>query len=118
MGDRTTNLRIAQETGWTVEPFDGSADGVITYNERLDKTRPPEDDGIRFAVPDYMNDLNVAHEFEDIAQDAYWKTLGEAVGFDFDYPHRNSIQSLKNLICATARQRAEAFAKSLKAMNE
>ena len=69
------------------------------------------------ASPDFFNDLNAMHEAEKVLTEhhgLYWFTLAEVVsGFkrdEFDYSNE---YFLKDIACATASQRAEAFGLTL-----
>ena len=69
--------------------------------------------GKQIELPDYLNDLNACHEFEEKAdQDLYWPTLWEVIN-DAEFPLcENQGQFIDALTCvgkATAEQRCEAF---------
>ena len=86
MTDQEINAAIAEECGWIY--YDG-------WNHP---------DG-RNHLPDYCIDLNAMHEAENvltnIQQEEYWDFLWSLTGSEFELCHAN------------ARQRAEAFLKTI-----
>jgi len=88
------NAAIAKALGWRVE------DGVYMWTEHgIDKTAP-------LSMWDYCNDLNAMHEAEEV--------LGSEALFEAYYLKLYDVtHSTLWPIRATARQRAEAFLKTL-----
>ena len=71
--------------------------------------RPRTDNDWTKDIPDYLNDLNAMHEAEKALVEhpgLYWFALAKVVG-----------GSLKDVACATASQRAEAFLRTLNLWN-
>ncbi len=111
-------IAIAEACGWIP-----CATSHLTLSERLtygDRWwRHPEDKTVASLanLPDYLTDLNAMHEAEKVLVEhhgLYWFTLAEVVsGFkweEFDYSNE---YFLKDIACATAPQRAEAFLRTL-----
>lgn len=100
MTDQEINVAIAEACGWTIlkEP---RADGCACYATNPDGVHVP-------GILDYCNDLNAMHSAE--------KVLGEEWDLYADHlcklqPNETSL--VKALLFATARQRAEAFLRTL-----
>ena len=108
-------IKVAELCGWEVRKSGAAIlSGIICWNSELDKSRPPEDDGIRFDVPDYLNDLNAIHEAEKSLDDT------QSVNYDYylkcicwDDGVRTNTRIGAHL--ATAAQRAEAFVLTMEA---
>lgn len=100
MSDEQINTAIAEACGWT--------DFVVHPEFGLMGT-PPNTHGLRTAVDYYTVDLNAMHEAEKtifpyyatVYSNKLAKATGAEMSDDTDY------------FCATARQRAEAFLKTL-----
>jgi hypothetical protein len=94
MTDEQINAAIAEACGWT--------DFVVHPEFGLMGT-PPDSHGLRTAVDWYTVDLNAMHEAESIlTEDQLWIMAGEIERNDEQWYFR-----------ATARQRAEAFLRTL-----
>lgn len=93
MTDNEINIAIAEACGWTVE--------LSHLQSGIDAIR----DGKRKPLPDYINDLNAMHDAEKVLdtlqQGFFWDYLKDMTGEGFEQLH------------ATARQRAEAFLRTL-----
>lgn len=119
LSDEELRIKVAELCGWEISPF-GS--GIICFNEELDKQRAPEDDGIRFSLPDYPHDLNACHEMEKAAEvDEYVPTLYEVItGYPLKIMQNQgqAIDLMNWVYNATARQRCEAFVLTMENANE
>ena len=100
MTNEQINVAIAQACGWTILKKPLSGFGFAAYAKEPNGDPSP-------GIPDYCDDLNAMHEAEKVLTDdqfkwyTYWvEKLMPETGFRF-------------LLCATARQRAEAFVRSL-----
>ena len=97
MTDQQINIAIAQACGWTGI---GRENGVFVG-------WPPGRSGDRARIPDYSSDLNMMHEAEGaLSDDQTWIFSRYITSATLDEPKRSSIS-------AAARQRAEAFLKTL-----
>jgi hypothetical protein len=86
------NVAIANALGWRVE------DGVYMWTEHgIDKTAP-------LSMWDWCNDLNAMHEAEDELSGNQYMVYANILG---------AVEGSLFGIRATARQRAEAFLKTL-----
>ena len=110
MSDREINEKIAAYCGWTeIEPstfYEGASIGFPPLKDG--EERSPYDP--RYAIPNYLKDLNEMHEAE--------KKLPERKHFTYQVNlsvQINTISSPLNfaLLNATARQRALAFIKTI-----
>lgn len=100
MTDEQINQRIAEACGWT--------DFVVHPEFGLMGT-PPDTHGLRTAVDFYTVDLNAMHEAEKIMTKAQWGDFVEHLTTDF----YSVSDAWKDACHATARQRAEAFLRTL-----
>ena len=105
MTDEQINAAIAEACGWTeIHVKDFSEMGVPCF---MTMGLPPKFIHIENAqaLPSYCNDLNAMHEAEKVLdtvqQGYYWDYLKDLTDEGFDQLH------------ATARQRAEAFLRTL-----
>lgn len=105
MTDQEINIAIAEACGWKRLATPGawiSPRGRFHY--------PPEQ-----TIPDYLNDLNAMHEAEKGLHDAQYVQFGlhlnEAWLCDNPQPMRRI--GIMRAASATARQRAEAFLRTL-----
>lgn len=100
MTDEQINIEIAKALGWRdVRPNAGwIPDGV--------KPGFPEcANPARFEIPDYTLDLNSMHEAEKLLNEDQWSEYGDQIEM-----MKNPV---KGWLHATARQKAEAFLKTL-----
>ena len=102
MTDEEINLAIAESKGWT-KCYKG-CDGKTW--------RLPDDSGCQQSLPDYCNDLNLMHEVEKTLvtvelQAKYIKWLRN-LSFDRDWTEADGWACF-----ATARQRAEAYLRTI-----
>lgn len=101
MTDDQINRAIAETCGWTIlrSPLGGC--GFAAYAKDPKENPQP-------GIPDYCTDLNAMHEAEKVLEEKkfvkkYELTLGRNGGNRFEW----------SKIHATARQRAEAFLRTL-----
>jgi len=95
MTDEQINKAIAEACGWRVERlWTGEPHG-----------KPIGEQGPFRELPDYCNDLNAMHEAEKVLIDLGWAVL--------DYDEELFLIIPARKWNATARQRAEAFLKTL-----
>lgn len=96
MSDEQINRAIAEACGWTL--FIECFNGIRGVPPCVNVVTP-------IYIPNFCTDLNAMHEAEKvlntIQQGYYWDNLKDIVGEGFDQLH------------ATARQRAEAFLRTL-----
>ena len=109
MSDQEINTAIAEARGWR----------LIFKTKIRQYGRPPwKIDGCRKRIPDYCNDLNAMHEeimsLEGPIRDhSYRRALAKSVGVIGFEDWEHSLVCLDKLTNATARQRAEAFLRTL-----
>lgn len=98
MNDQEINIAIAEACGWTVRRV-GS--GLIG--------KPKSEQGPLDELPDWANDLNALHEAE--------KMLPDEVRMNYRFQLQRVVSRTYEenswLISATARQRAEAFLRTI-----
>jgi hypothetical protein len=100
MSDEQINIAIAEHCGWTeIEQYTQAVDGWYGYE--------PEN-GTHSQVPNYCKDLNAMHEAEKIILNDL-KTWRQYV----DLIRVQSAKSVNPIFHLTARQRAEAFLKTI-----
>lgn len=108
MNDNEMRIAIAEACGWTrIEfgPYDGSPFGWPPNKQNCDK----------FLLPDYLNDLNAMHEVVNslsFNERLEWLSWIDKLTEDPDDKKDQSWLPLR-LIRATARQRAEAFLRTI-----
>lgn len=100
-------IAIAEACGWT---YLKTELGTYWWNDELNKTLPPDDDGFR-PCPDYLNDLNAMHEAETVMTDQQRTSYLDKL-YEVCNPH-SMLNDDWNLTCATACQRAEAFIRTI-----
>ena len=97
MTDEEINKAIAEICGWENLAFDVWHNGIVGVL--------PTNKDVRSKIPDYCNDLNAMHEAE--------KTLTDDQR-DIFYPRwLGGFMSRTGPIYATARQRAQAFLRTM-----
>ena len=97
MTDQQINAAIAVACGWRKE------DGVWMWTANgIDWTSPE--------LRDYCNDLNAMHEAEKVLAPKNWNRFSEKW---WNYYHHLLDGDVHKTIHATARQRAEAFLRTL-----
>jgi hypothetical protein len=106
MTNEQINIAIAEACGWTdCSNIDGILCGlpigVTSLNGRYD------------IISDYCNDLNAMHEAEKVLNDEQWLEYREELRNVVLGGIRMVSQWCKADLHATARQRAEAFLKTL-----
>ena len=94
MTNEQINIAIAELRGWTLNPAKHTAKGLDWLHAPSGNTA--------YNPPDYCNDLNAMHEAEKILTADQWYK------YDSMMPLRDPQK-----IHATARQRAEAFLRTL-----
>ena len=116
MSDEQINIAIAEACGW------GFSETAVSYPNGLKiQFHPPEyvKEVFLKEIPDYCNDLNAMHEAEQ-TKEMLWNSdyswwLGRVCttqrGFDPD--KQEEIEQMKIGQFATARQRAEAFLRTI-----
>jgi hypothetical protein len=105
MTDRKLNIIIARACGWKSKE-ETNGEPWLWQRTRKDKTIESI-----LEPPDYCNDLNAMHEAEKVLNsddifETYYLALYE------------TTQSTRWPVCATARQRAEAFLRTLNKWEE
>lgn len=96
MNDEQINQRIAEACGWT---------DFVMHPEFGLMGRPPDSHGLRTAVDYYTVDLNAMHEAEKVLTEHQSESI---------YPRMmGAWRNPTKPIYATARQRAEAFLRTL-----
>ena len=98
MTDEQINISIAEARGWKYEKNETHApDGSFWWSKE------PE-------FPNYLNDLNAMHEAEKVFDTAlYCRYINELCDL--------TIKGNNSMYMATARQRAEAFLKTIEKWN-
>ena len=99
MTDEQINQRIAEACGWT---------DFIVHPEFGLMGTPPDTHGLRTAVNYYTVDLNAMHEAEKIMTKDQWEDFVDYLVNDWSTP-----DPWKEVCHTTARQRAEAFLRTL-----
>lgn len=99
MSDEQINIAIADACGWSVY-LDNNPGYGINHSAQHDEEEP---------LPDFCRDLNAMHEAEK------WilKMLNEEGDYFLFVDHLTLICKNNNPFHATARQRAEAFLKTI-----
>jgi hypothetical protein len=95
MTNEQINIAIAEACGWTHIAFNR---GWINAG----------DGETQCVIPDYCNDLNAMHEAEKVLNKKQWVAYGRELSRLNVFP----------MVHATARQRAEAFLRTLGKQNE
>jgi hypothetical protein len=93
MTNEQINIAIAEACGWQ----------FVTYKETFAK--PPNGGPCQYkeGIPNYYNDLNAMHEAEKVLTNEQWVAYGKELSRLKVFP----------MVHATARQRAEAFLRTL-----
>lgn len=117
MTDEQLRVRVAELLGWRrstwrEQGYSRGADGEVWLEKDSNICRPlhADDDPFKYPFPDYPHDLNACHEMEK----ALLRTddKGRVLGTKW-YTYAHTLSSLvpfgQPIICATARQRCEAF---------
>lgn len=107
MTDEQINAAIAEACGWTeIHVEDFSEIGVPCF---ITMGLPPKFIHIEnaMALPNYCNDLNAMHEAEKVLTDNQFMRYSRWIESFMQSPHYRSYLS------ASARQRAEAFLRTL-----
>jgi hypothetical protein len=101
------NQRIAEACGWKPCKYCAAGSGSKTW-------RTPDDTGCRESLPNYTTDLNEMHYAEQgLTPDqwqAYFDLLVELVAGSAENPRHADYPKV---VRSTARQRAEAFLRTL-----
>jgi hypothetical protein len=113
MTNEQINIAIAEVRGWT--------DCVFVESLKLTKGLPPPNNPPIYGayengmaqLPNYCNDLNVIHEAEKVLNDEQWLEYREELRNVVLGGIRMVSQWCKADLHATARQRAEAFLKTI-----
>lgn len=120
MSDEEINIAIAEEMGFRAEKWESGGWMLYRENRRLhhplDGTCSLESCFYQHA-PDYCNDLNAMHEAENVLvsqckEHDYWFFVRQLMGFPDAECDWDEVLHF-NAIHATARQRAEAFLRTL-----
>ena len=109
MTDEQMRIKIAEACGWT--PFEMHG----LYLSRWTLWSKGNESKKLHELPDYINDLNAMHEAEKVfttaeQQNKYQAEIAEIAWGCEEMGHR---QVVFNQLTATARQRAEAFIRTL-----
>lgn len=99
MSDKEINIAMAKACGWEVRPY---SDMLVWYNPK-GHACPVERGHRNKCLPNYVNDLNVMHEAEKVMNSEQWVAYGKELSRLDVFP----------MVHATARQRAEAFLRTL-----
>ena len=102
MTDEQINAAIAEACGWECIVPDVWHHGPVGYSKGI-----PD---VRTKIPDYCNDLNAMHEAEKVLAPKNWNNFSE--NWHNYYMHLRGGDA-DRAIHATARQRAEAFLRTL-----
>jgi|688.fasta_scaffold19560_12 hypothetical protein len=111
MTDEQINIAIAEHCGFTDIMW------PTGFHQKMSDEKSKQAGGRwRFQIPDCCNDLNAMHEAEKtmVNEPSYWVKLTEVVlGFEYlDFDPSNEYSCLE-VASASARQRAEAFLKTI-----
>jgi len=106
MTDEQINIAIAEACGWKkLSEYNGA------WGRDLQRT---------YLLPDYCNDLNAMHEAEKTLDDDHLYIYGNILDYitrkvkmPMSYVHKPEAGMYPELFRATARQRAEAFLKTI-----
>jgi hypothetical protein len=119
MTEPEQNAAIATECGWEVKPrllHNGEWKDIPTWVESKYYEGKPEDycmagQGIGQQPPRYCADLNLMHEAEKSLESGhdYWKF----VEWTISIVKRDDLPFIKDGVSATAKQRAEAFLRTI-----
>jgi hypothetical protein len=101
MTDEQINAAIAEACGWKAVCVDGDS-GFYKGFDNGAELRPD--------FPDYCTDLNAMHEAEKMLAPKNWDRFSENW---WNYYHHLLDGDVQKTIHATARQRAEAFLRTL-----
>ena len=112
MSDDEINIAVAEACGWIIH----GPDGVALRNPKGEIVN--QHYGEAWRLPNFCTDLNAMHEATQgliNSKPGYWEwyyasTLVEVLGYTPDYPDKRMMFSA---IQATARQRAEAFLRTI-----
>jgi hypothetical protein len=99
MTDKQINAAIARECGWT----------NVTASHRSGRAPKADYVGYEF-YPNYCDDLNAMHDAEKVLAPSNWDRFSEKW---WNYYHHLLDGDVHKTIHATARQRAEAFLRTL-----
>jgi hypothetical protein len=110
MTNEQINIAIAEACGWRIAER-------VSPEAKEDATacwiRPNGDEWQEESLPDYCNDLNAMHEAEKVLNDEQWPEYREELRNVVLGGIRMVSQWCKADLHATARQRAEAFLKTI-----
>lgn len=109
MTDQEINIAIAEACGWTYVSRYGGRTKHATWAKW--KVRNPEENQNSHDLPNFCDDLNAMHEAEKVLADdcPYREALVAVCKRDFVGQYFTSVDCIR----ATARQRAEAFLRTL-----
>jgi hypothetical protein len=108
MKDEQINIAMAKSCGWEVRPY---SDMLVWYNPK-GHACPVERGHRNKCLPDYLNDLNVMHEAEKMLTEHQWDEYERVLRKVCDGCSYFEGAG-KELLHATAAQRAEAFLRTL-----
>ena len=99
MSDEQINIAIAKACGLTIV-----SDGIMHHLTPCGKKTEHDPEGCLLKeCPDYCNDLNAMHEAEKVLTNEQWVAYGKELSRLKVFP----------MVHATARQRVEAFLKTI-----
>ena len=106
MSEEEQRIAIAEACGWTeIEP--------CTCCDGVSRGYTPTPGAHKKHLPDYLNDLNAMHCAEEMLTDDQWVEYRENIRTVVLGPVRYVSQWCKADIHSTARQRAEAFLRTI-----
>ena len=109
MTNEQINVAIAQACGWTILKKPLSGFGFAAYAKEPNGDPSP-------GIPDYCDDLNAMHEAEKtvFGNSILWVEFMERLCDATGAVNTSMVDAMVIIIQATARQRAEAFLKTVK----
>jgi len=104
MTDEEINIKIAEALGWIVRKANSGLIG-----------KPKDEQGPLDELPDWCNDLNAMHEAESQLSNGDHKRFRNILWSDIesDRDPEHAENDERYFVSATARQRAEAFLRTL-----
>ena len=105
MTDEQINAAIARECGWECLAPDVWHHGIVGYSKHTHGV-------VRTKIPDYCTDLNAMHEAEEVLAEIQWFYYLNELYNVVRLPNQPELQ-MKQAVHSTARQRAEAFLRTL-----
>ena len=104
MTDDQINVAIAEVCGWKNLAFDVWHDGLVGVL--------PTNKDVCSKIPNYCNDLNAMHEVEEQMDEIDWVFFINELSTLVRLPKQAEVQ-IKQFVHSTARQRAQAFLRTV-----